>query len=538
MDTPNFLRPELFQDICSRIAEATNCTISVMDHMGIIVVSSDKSRIGGYHPGAHAIMKGEVDYYGVKPEDYCSKGEREGFSVPLEYNGERLAVLGVAAKYEHARKYAGIIQISMDAIFKNFFLDQQLKNELGEQVKARTSELANEIERHCKTEAELRKSQERFEDIARSIADGFWETDAEHRFSYIAGDVTKASGLDSHQILGRTRREVFGSLLTPFGLEQLTLLEKLMAEGKEFRDFFYEWEVDGDVVSVNLSGHPIYDSEGHFKGYRGTGSNITEQRRLQEAFKHAEKMAALGEMVAGIAHEINTPLGVCVTVISHLDQELTKLKTKYQEGKMSRNDLDLYIQEAQDAQYIMTSNLNRTAELVRSFKQVAVDQSSEHVRKFNLKDYLSEVLTSLRPKLNKTRHKVTLECPEDLIVEARPDIFSHILTNFITNSLIHGFAQKTEGHIQIKVALDKHRKTLKASYSDDGCGMDEATRKRIYEPFFTTKRGIGSGLGMHIIFNMVTDALHGTIECRSTLGQGTRFDIILPFEEKVMELSK
>lgn len=536
MDTPLFINPELFQEICTNISQATECTISIFDQDGIVRVSSDASRLGHYHQGAHQIMKGEVDSFSVSSEMHQESGMREGYSLPLELEGKRLAVVGVAAELSRARSYASIVKISMHAIIKNIMMDRDLQRVLQLKVDQRTAQLENEIASHKKTEAELVKSRERFEGIAKSFADGFWETDASHCYTFVSSSTSRFIGLSSDEVLGRTRLAVFHDWLTPKSLSVVTRVHQMMERREEFRNVTYEFLFKGQFYTFEISGYPAYDEQGVFVGYRGTSNNVTEKRRLEEALKHSEKMAGLGEMVAGVAHEINTPLGVCVTVASHLGQELKLIKDKYQTGKMSRTDLDAFIQEAADAQYIMTTNLNRAAELVRSFKQVAVDQSSEHPRKFNLKEYISEVLTSLRPKLAKTQHQVILECPDDLVLEARPDFFSHIITNFIMNSLIHGFADKVDGKIKIQIELDAQDKVLKLNYADNGCGMDEVTCDRIYEPFFTTKRGVGSGLGMHIIFNMVTEALHGTISCRSALGRGTRFDIVLPFKDKVIEL--
>ena len=535
METPLFISPDLFQEICTNISKATECTISIFDQDGIVRVSSDASRLGHYHQGAHEIMKGKVDFFEVPPDMHDESGMREGYNLPLEHEGLRFAVVGVAAELSRARSYAAIVKMSMEAIIKNVIMDRDLQRVLQLKVDQRTLELEDEIKRHKKTEAELIESRERFEGIAKSFADGFWETDANHCYTFVSNSTTSFIGLSFEEVIGRTRLDVFREWLTPKSLAAVTKVHELMERREEFRNITYEFLFKGQFFIFEISGHPAYDEQGAFIGYRGTSNNVTEKRRLEDALKHSEKMAGLGEMVAGVAHEINTPLGVCVTVVSHLGQELKLIKDKYQTGKMSRTDLDAFIQEAADAQYIMTTNLNRAAELVRSFKQVAVDQSSEHPRKFNLKEYISEVLTSLRPKLAKTQHQVVLECPDDLVLEARPDFFSHIITNFIMNSLIHGFADKVDGKIKIHIEVDAQRGVLKLNYGDNGCGMDEVTCDRIYEPFFTTKRGVGSGLGMHIIFNMVTDALQGTINCRSALGRGTRFDIVLPFKDKVIE---
>jgi signal transduction histidine kinase len=158
---------------------------------------------------------------------------------------------------------------------------------------------------------------------------------------------------------------------------------------------------------------------------------------------------------------------------------------------------------------------------------VAADQVSENKRLFNVKSYIDEVLLSLRPTLKKTSHKVVVECATDLMVESYPGAFSQILTNFIINSLVHGFAAEQAG--EIGIAVKKSGGTLEVIYHDNGRGMPPDVRDRIFEPFFTTARSQGStGLGLHIVFNIVTRTLQGTIECESSVGQGTSFILTMP----------
>jgi signal transduction histidine kinase len=170
------------------------------------------------------------------------------------------------------------------------------------------------------------------------------------------------------------------------------------------------------------------------------------------------------------------------------------------------------------------ANLDRAAELITSFKDVAVDQTSQEQRKFNLKDYIDETLLSLQPKLKKTNHNVKNICPVDIKLNNYPGALSQILTNLIMNTLIYGFDGIESGEIIIGGSLENGMVSL--TYSDNGVGMKKKTAKQIYEPFFTTKRNFGgSGLGMHIVFNLVTQRLNGTIDCDSAPGKGTKFTI-------------
>lgn len=242
------------------------------------------------------------------------------------------------------------------------------------------------------------------------------------------------------------------------------------------------------------------------------------QRQLFEA----EKLASLGGMVAGIAHEINTPLGIGVTAASHLHAEARRLSRLMESSQLQSADLERFERTARESSDLILRNLQRADRLVKSFKQVAVDQSSEDRRVVDLGVSLAEVLTTLGPTLKKTPHQVTLRCPAGLVVETAPGALYQIITNLVMNSLMHGFVNGNPGHISIEVARQENH--ILIIYSDDGVGMEEAIRLRIFEPFFTTRRGQGgSGLGMHIVYTLVSQSLNGHIECESTPGVGTRF---------------
>jgi signal transduction histidine kinase len=175
-------------------------------------------------------------------------------------------------------------------------------------------------------------------------------------------------------------------------------------------------------------------------------------------------------------------------------------------------------------------NLQRADKLVKSFKQVAVDQSSEQRRTINLRHYLDEVLTSLHPALKKTRHEVVVDVPESIVLDTYPGAIYQIIVNLVMNTLLHGFDGIESGAITITARIEGRDWTL--DYRDTGKGMSEEVRKRIFEPFFTTRRGQGgSGLGMHIVFNLAHQVLHGNIACESAPGQGVRFVMRCPVSE-------
>ncbi|RJP78446.1 MAG: PAS domain S-box protein [Desulfobacteraceae bacterium] len=250
-------------------------------------------------------------------------------------------------------------------------------------------------------------------------------------------------------------------------------------------------------------------------------------KRTQQHLVESEKMASLGGLVAGVAHEINTPVGVGVTASSFLEDKTRIFSEKVRRGDLKKSDLEKYISVATEASSIIHKNLNRAADLIRSFKQVAVDQSGEVKRTFKLKQYIDELFISLRPKLKRTNHQVQVNCPDDLAIDSFPGVFSQIITNFVINSLSHGFEEKEDGLITLDIW--KNGEELFLIYKDDGKGMEEATIKKIFDPFFTTRRGLGgTGLGMHIVYNLVTITLGGQITCQSAPGKGAQFSIRIP----------
>ncbi|MBE9182280.1 histidine kinase [Oculatella sp. LEGE 06141] len=239
-----------------------------------------------------------------------------------------------------------------------------------------------------------------------------------------------------------------------------------------------------------------------------------------------EKMAALGGLVAGIAHEVNTPIGIGVTAASLLMEKTIAFAERFKSGAMKRSDLEKFLDLAQQSSRMTLSNLERAAELIQSFKQVAVDQSSESKRVFNLSNYLEEILLQLSPKLKATHHQVEVRGDRHLTLTSYPGAFSQIVTNLIMNSLLHAYEPGTAGRITL--SFEQTAEQVIFEYADDGSGIAPAHLNKIFEPFFTTKRGQGgSGLGLHIVYNLVTRKLKGTIQCESQLGMGTKFVIKL-----------
>ncbi len=267
---------------------------------------------------------------------------------------------------------------------------------------------------------------------------------------------------------------------------------------------------------------------------RQLGEVVSELQETLSALKSAqnqliqsEKMASLGSLVAGVSHEINTPVGIGITAATYLDCQTKEFLNLYKNNQMKKSDLDKLMSIIGESVPIILSNLTRAAELTQSFKKVAVDQSNEEKRAFKIMEYTNEILISLKPKIKKTKIKIIVERQEDFEVDNYPGAFSQILTNLIMNSLIHAFEPEKEGII--KIAIWKENELANIIFSDNGSGISKENIKKIFEPFFTTKRGYGgTGLGLHIVFNIINRQMLGTIECDSEIGVGTKFIIKFP----------
>jgi signal transduction histidine kinase len=250
-------------------------------------------------------------------------------------------------------------------------------------------------------------------------------------------------------------------------------------------------------------------------------------QEAQDELVRKEKMASLGGLVAGVAHEINTPLGICVTATSHLIEELRLTRIDISDKKLTEKKFNQFLDTIDQSLSILNSNTKRAASLVRSFKQVAVDQTSDDKRQFNVASYIDEVLHSLHPKLKNKKITIQVNCDKELNILSYPGALSQILTNFIMNSIIHGFEHKDQGSIHISVTQKDNN--IELIYSDDGHGLTHDALKKLFDPFFTTKRGQGgSGLGTHIVFNLVTNSLLGNIHANSNPEQGLSYHITFP----------
>ncbi|WP_158224600.1 YfiR/HmsC family protein [Agaribacterium haliotis] len=260
---------------------------------------------------------------------------------------------------------------------------------------------------------------------------------------------------------------------------------------------------------------------------------LVKLKETQQQLVMSEKMAALGSLVAGVAHEINTPLGVGVTAASHLSDSFEHFKKLYQSGELKRSDFEQFIEQNEDAGELLLKNLSRASDLIRNFKQVAVDQSSEERRHFNLHAYCLEIWDTLYHHTKQQGIELQLDIDNSLELDSYPGMLSQVITNLIMNSMVHAFAEQSSPRVYI--SADSDDECCRILYRDNGCGIDSAVREQIFDPFFTTRRSEGgSGLGMHICFNLIQQ-LGGSIDCLAN-ANGAQFELKLPLTSPALGL--
>lgn len=302
------------------------------------------------------------------------------------------------------------------------------------------------------------------------------------------------------------RQDEIGRLYQVFNQQRRELMER----DKNLTEYRFELEqtVMDRTTELRTSNENLQDS-------------LHKLRKAQQELIQNEKMASLGTLVSGIAHEVNTPLGIAITAASHLKEELRITHSALEENKLTKTGLENFVAGSLETESLLSNNLHRAASLIKSFKMVAVDQSSEEQRNINLRGYLDEVLLSLRPKLKSTSIEVHNDIPEDIQLQVAPGALAQIYTNLIMNSLTHGYDNNNSKSGLIRLSAEQGDTKLRLYYSDDGVGMDEKTLRKIYDPFYTTRRSDGgSGLGMNIVYNLVTSKLNGNIETKSQPGEG------------------
>jgi signal transduction histidine kinase len=288
----------------------------------------------------------------------------------------------------------------------------------------------------------------------------------------------------------------------------------------------------GDIVGVNVAAEEITArkrSEQEIRDARDAAEAALHHLQETQAFLiESEKLAALGRLVAGVAHEINSPVGTSLTVASKLQQKAAEFVSEVARGNVKRSSLNDFLELVEEASAQLVANLNRSAEMIQSFKQVAVERDYLDQRIFDGSELTDQILASLRPGLRKNNLALEVDCQPDLLMNSYPGPFGQMLTNLLLNSVMHAFPDGKGGEIAVRLrALGGA--DVEVLVSDNGCGMTLDVRRQAFNPFFTTRRNHGStGLGLHIVHNIVTNRLGGRLDLDSEPGAGIRIRIILP----------
>ena len=373
-----------------------------------------------------------------------------------------------------------------------------------------------------------------------------------HRLVEVNDTWVQQFGHARDQVIGKTAQEIGLRLPDPQENSQRTEVRLNSKDGKELiclissrklsdarqpltitvlEDVTRRRQIERELrdLTVDLEQRVAQRTQALEQAHDNLVRTLDELRRMQDELVRSEKLAALGGLVAGIAHELNTPIGNGLMAASTMTDEARILRQKLAQG-LRRSELETFIGDMTHAADITHRNLLRAAELVNSFKQVAVDQTSSQRRKFNLKAVVDEILLTLHPTFKRTPYQVEAEIPEQLWLDSYPGPLGQALTNLVNNSLTHAFEQRDHGQIMIRAETPRED-SVRLTVSDDGHGIAAELQERIFEPFFTTKMGRGgTGLGLHIVHNLVTHILGGTITLESEPGKGCCFVLQIPLQ--------
>ena len=354
-------------------------------------------------------------------------------------------------------------------------------------------------------------------------------------------------GVEPVDAIGRTTTD----LMSRYGAEKTDENDKRVLEaGRELG--FYEEEYkdsSGNMRQWLVNKLPLLDADGEIENIVTVALDIGERKRgelemrkakdaaeaalrnlreTQNSLIEAEKLAALGRLVAGVAHEVNNPVGISLTVASSLERKTALFSAEVARGDLRRSSLTDFLETSRDASSQLVANLNRAAELITSFKQVAADRNYSDQRTFDLGDLTEQVVMSLRPGLRKHNLTLNVDCQPNLTMNSYPGPYGQVLTNLFLNAVAHAFPDGKTGSVDIQVR-ESGKDNVEILFSDNGCGMSLDVRRRAFDPFFTTRRDQGgTGLGLHIVYSIVTNRLGGRLDLDSEPGGGTRIQIILP----------
>ncbi|MEF8755434.1 MAG: PAS domain S-box protein [Accumulibacter sp.] len=406
-----------------------------------------------------------------------------------------------------------------------------------------------DVTEHKRAEAAVRESEERF-------AKAFHSSPAPMAISAIDTGVYHDVNEQMQKMLCYSRAQLVGSSSVELGIwadsgARERMVERVRLHGAcremparfrtstgEIREALYSGEIIRlgekevllslifDVTDRKRAEEELLHHREHLEEL--VSERTRELRQAMEQLLQAEKLAALGNLVAGVAHELNTPLGNSRVVASLLAEELRAFATAVDAGSLRRSQVDRFLNRGREAVDLLERNSARAADLIGHFKQVAVDQSSARRRVFDLRQTVEEMLSALRFSFKNSPHRIDLDIPAGLLMDSYPGPLEQVIANLVGNAVSHGLAGVDCGRILLQATAVGDAQVL-LSCADDGVGMPSATLKRIFEPFFTTRLGQGgSGLGLYIVYNLVTGVLGGTIAVDSAPGKGSTFRLSLP----------
>lgn len=350
------------------------------------------------------------------------------------------------------------------------------------------------------------------------------QQDDQYYLRYMAPLLVKEACLDCHAKQGYKLGEIRGGISVSILMQPIEQAMQREIRGSVISHaFFYGLSIAISWILIELLA----------RRWRALDDNMALLQATRDELIEIEKMASLGRLVAGFAHELNTPVGVAVGAVSQGDVIIAKLKALITRDEVTEQDLAQQLNYLTESHQLALANLRRAADLVQRFKRTSIDRDSQLQREYQLAELIQDVLFTLQNSLKHTEIQIRVECPETIKIFGIPGLMEQILTNLITNSLQHGFENGTRpGQISISVHQDQ-KAGFRIDYQDNGIGMSEQTRSQAFEPFFTTSRERGgSGLGLYVTYTIVTKQMQGSIQL-NRLPHGVRFLIECPLEQGI-----
>jgi len=438
-----------------------------------------------------------------------------------------------------------VVLIGLLVLALLFFWSISLKSQVSKKTKALQDELEKSQdmqEEIAQINQKLHQSEREIRAILDAVPSAIFVLDRQGRYTVANATAARTFGTSIKNMLGKTAYD-FSDNISSGGIDAIKEVEEKLFKG-EMSQHVYSLELNdgkGNHFIHEVKKLPVLDEAGHPEFLVTIGSDITEIYEKNQALQHSiselkeaknklleqERWAAIGAFVAGIAHDINTPLGSSITINSHLIKLLEDSRLEFDNGTLKRSQLVELYNEASESTRMLDAHLTQAAELIQNFKAVSVRQINEVEESYDLGDFINKIAVGLKYECKIKGVNIKVKCPEKITLKGTPGHVSQVFTNLISNSLKHGYDGKSGGTINI--GLTNGKEQIHIRYQDDGIGMTEDVLSEVFKPFYTTKKDQGgSGLGMHIVQTIISENLQGSIEMSSKYGEGVQFDIFLP----------